>query len=110
MAIAECTTPILGADALIPSQSSETLDSRQLKVRDFRPYKRLLQGSEPTPMPSLHLQGRWLERAGFAIGANVRVQITPRRLIVEVVEVDPDETRFRASRCRRAREESRGVD
>ena len=90
MAIAKCTTPALGADAPIPSRSGEAPDLRQLKIRDFRPYKRLLQGSGPAPMPSLHLQGRWLERAGFAIGANVRVQVTPRRLVVELAECDAD--------------------
>jgi hypothetical protein len=86
MAIAKCTTPTGGADAPISSQSSETLDSRQIKIRDFRPTKRLLEGSEPARRPSLHLQGRWLERAGFPIGANVRVRVTPRRLVVELVE------------------------
>jgi hypothetical protein len=54
-------------------------------------------------MPSLHLQGRWLERAGFAIGANVRVQVSPRRLIVEVVERDPDMIELHAPRRGQAR-------
>lgn len=92
MAIRKCTTLESSANALIPSQADATSDLRQLKIRDFRPYKRLLQGAEPAPMPSLHLQGRWLERAGFAIGANVRVQVTPRRLVVELVECDADAT------------------
>ena len=90
MAIAKCTTPVPGANASIPSRSGETPDSRQLKIRDFRPSKRLLQGSEPAPLPSLHLQGRWLQRAGFAIGANVRVQVTARRSVVELAECDGD--------------------
>lgn len=90
MAIAKCTTPVPGADAPIPARSGEPPDLRQLKIRDFRPYKRLLQGSEPAPLPSLHLQGRWLEQAGFAIGANVRVQVTLRRLVVELAECDAD--------------------
>ena len=37
-------------------------------------------------MPFLHLQGRWLDRAGFAIGADVRVVATPRRLVIEVIK------------------------
>lgn len=86
MATPECTAPMPGADAHIPSQIDETSDSRQLKIRDFRPYKRLLQGADSALMPSLHLQGRWLARAGFPIGANVRVQVTPRRLVVELAE------------------------
>lgn len=86
MDTAKCTTPARGANAHISSQSSEALDSRQLKIRDFRPTKRFLESTEPARRPSLHLQGRWLERAGFPIGANVRVQVTPRRLVVELVE------------------------
>ena len=83
MATAKCTTSPRDVDAPISSQSSEEIDSRQLKIRDFRPYKRLLEGNEPGSRPSLHLQGRWLEKAGFPIGANVRVRVTPRRLVVE---------------------------
>ena len=109
MATAKCTTPPRGADVHISAQRSEALESRQLKIRDFRPYKRLLEGSEPTPMPSLHLQGRWLENAGFPVGANVRVQVTPRRLVVELVERDADAAELRASRSRKTHaDNSRG--
>ncbi|WP_414717273.1 SymE family type I addiction module toxin [Steroidobacter cummioxidans] len=52
--------------------------------------KALLEGSEPEPRPSLHLQGRWLEKAGFPIGPNVRVQVTPRRLVVELMKRGSD--------------------
>jgi hypothetical protein len=38
------------------------------------------------PMPFMRLQGRWLDEAGFAIGANVRVQVAAGRLVLEVVE------------------------
>jgi hypothetical protein len=31
-------------------------------------------------------KGRWLDRARFAIGANIRVLVTPRRLVLEVIE------------------------
>lgn len=40
----------------------------------------------PTPMPFLRLQGRWLDQAGFAIGAQVRVEVAVGRLVVEVIE------------------------
>lgn len=100
MATAKCTTSSGGANALIPSQSPESLDSRQLKIRDFRPTKRLLEGTEPARRPSLHLQGHWLEKAGFPIGANVRVQVTPRRLVVELMECEPGGTELRESRSR----------
>jgi hypothetical protein len=101
MATAKCTTPPRGESAHIPSQPSAAIESRQLKIRDFRPYKRLLEGNEPAPMPSLHLQGRWLENAGFLIGANVRVQVTPRRLVVELVECNCNSAELRAPRARR---------
>ena len=103
MATAKCTTLPRDGDAHVPAQSSEAPESRQLKIRDFRPYKRLLEGNEPEPRPSLHLQGRWLEKAGFPIGANVRVQVTPRRLVVELVESDSDGAELRAPRPRQTR-------
>jgi type I toxin-antitoxin system toxin SymE len=54
----------------------------------------------PLPsMPTLRLQGRWLERAGFAIGARVCVQVMPGRLVLEVIEpvcvAEPDVKRAR---------------
>jgi hypothetical protein len=41
-------------------------------------------------MPFLHLQGRWLDRAGFAIGATVLVSVFPGHLVLKVV--DPEST------------------
>jgi hypothetical protein len=41
------------------------------------------------PLPSkpfLRLHGRWLDEAGFAIGAQVSVQVMPGRLVLEVIE------------------------
>ena len=32
----------------------------------------------------LRLRGRWLEDTGFAVGANIRVQVAQGRLILEV--------------------------
>jgi hypothetical protein len=32
----------------------------------------------------LRVQGRWMEEAGFEIGARVRVQVAPGRLLFEV--------------------------
>jgi hypothetical protein len=34
-------------------------------------------------MPTLRLQGRWLDEAGFAIGMEVGVQVMPGRLVLE---------------------------
>jgi toxic protein SymE len=38
------------------------------------------------PKPFLRLQGRWLDKAGFAVGANVHVQVKPGRLVLEVID------------------------
>lgn len=43
------------------------------------------------PMPFLRLRGRWLKQAGFAIGANVRVEVGPGRLVVEVIDAEPEQ-------------------
>ena len=41
----------------------------------------------PRPnVPYLRLSGRWLERAGFAIGRSVRVEVNEGRLLIEQVE------------------------
>lgn len=40
---------------------------------------------DPPPMPFVHLQGRWLDRAGFTIGTTVRVLVSPGHLVLEVV-------------------------
>lgn len=103
MATAKCTTLPREVNAPNSSQSSELPEFRQLKIRDFRPYKRLLEGNEPESRASLHLQGRWLEKAGFPIGAHVRVQVAPQRLVVELVECDPDSAGLRAARSRQTR-------
>ncbi|MBI3898503.1 MAG: type I addiction module toxin, SymE family [Gammaproteobacteria bacterium] len=42
----------------------------------------------PQPIPLLRLQGRWLDQAGFTIGAEVRVAVARGLLALEVI--DPD--------------------
>jgi hypothetical protein len=37
-------------------------------------------------VPKLRLQGAWLERAGFAIGVPVKVQVSRGRLVIEAAE------------------------
>jgi len=61
------------------------MKSRHLKVSyqsapSQEPYRVL------PPMPFLRLQGRWLDEAGFAIGANVHVQVETVRLVIELVD------------------------
>jgi len=58
--------------------------------------RRLTVGSLPAPWPAftpfpgllpyLRLRGRWLEAAGFAVGAKIRVRVESRRLILEVID------------------------
>jgi hypothetical protein len=54
-------------------------------------------------MPTLRLQGRWLDEAGFAIGMRVGVQVMPGRLVLETLgpkyAPEPDGKRARRSRA-----------
>ena len=62
---------------------------------------------EPFPplpsMPTLRLQGRWLDAAGFAIGMQVGVQVMPGRLVLETIgpkyAPEPDAKRARRPRA-----------
>lgn len=54
-------------------------------------------------MPTLRLQGRWLDEAGFAIGMEVGVQVMPGRLVLETLgpkyASEPDAKHARRSRA-----------
>jgi hypothetical protein len=80
--------------AHIPEQESERLTamkSRRLTVSYTHPESRAVRARELLPpMPFLRLQGRWLDEAGFTIGANVRVTGSAGRLVVEVIGSKPD--------------------
>jgi hypothetical protein len=61
-----------------------TISSRYPEVRARRSqYVRVV------PMPFLRLQGRWLDQAGFGIGAQVRVEVDRGRLVLEVIDTEP---------------------
>jgi hypothetical protein len=66
------------------------MNMRRLRVSFRQPDSRCLLPllRVPAPMPFLRLQGRWLDQAGFAIGAEVRVQAEPGRLVLEVIETE----------------------
>jgi hypothetical protein len=49
----------------------------------------------------LRIKGRWFELAGFAIGAQVRLRVFKKRLVIDVVK-EPPETRPRYYRGRAA--------
>jgi hypothetical protein len=59
-----------------------TVGYRPIGTRSKAPWPR----RDPPPMPFVRLSGRWLKRMGFAIGTAVRVQATPGRLVLEVIE------------------------
>jgi Toxin SymE, type I toxin-antitoxin system len=61
------------------------MNSRCLKVSYHQPVSETPFG-RLAPMPFLRLQGRWLDRAGFAVGSDVRVQVEAGRLVIEVIE------------------------
>ena len=71
---------------------STSLEPRHLTVGDYVPTERWVpmhkrrprpETQRPIPAPYLRLQGRWLANAGFTIGAKVRVDVSPGRLIIE---------------------------
>ena len=86
------STPRRQRGALPPSPApriKSSANTRHLRVRLHYPASRAAFVSmrrDPPPMPFLHLQGRWLDRAGFTIGAKVRVLVSPGRLILEVAD------------------------
>jgi len=62
------------------------MSPRRLTVSSFYPECRAARPRDLPPKPFLRLQGRWLDQAGFAIGAPVRVEVTAGRLVVEVID------------------------
>jgi len=70
------------------SPQGVSMKPRRLKVssllRDSRSTRPLSRQMLP-PMPFLRLNGRWLDAAGFAIGADVRVEVSSGRLVIELL-------------------------
>lgn len=67
------------------------MNARRLTVSSRYPESRARTAAPyvpSTPMPFLRLQGRWLDQAGFAIGAQVRVEVDRGRLVVEVIDAE----------------------
>jgi Toxin SymE, type I toxin-antitoxin system len=67
------------------------MQPRRLTVSRHYPESRAVRSQPTAAMPFLRLQGRWLDEAGFAIGANVRVEVSAGRLVVEVIDSQPEQ-------------------
>lgn len=64
---------------------------RRLTVNRTHPQSRArFLRRDPTPMPLLRLQGRWMDRAGFQIGKPVRVVVAQGLLVLEVLHDERD--------------------
>ncbi|HZT01155.1 MAG TPA: SymE family type I addiction module toxin [Steroidobacteraceae bacterium] len=81
------------------------MDLRHLTV-GYRPVDSHSQAPRPlrspTRMPFVRLSGRWLERMGFGIGTAVRVHVSRKRLVLEVIEPEASPERPRRRRYRSA--------
>jgi hypothetical protein len=66
-----------------------TVGYRPIGTRSKAPWPR----RDPAPMPFVRLSGRWLGRMGFAIGTAVRVHVSRKRLVLEVIEPAAREVR-----------------
>lgn len=69
------------------------MHARRLTVSSSHPESRTVRPHcLPTaPMPFLRLRGRWLDQAGFGIGANVRVEVSDGRLVLEVIDAEQEQ-------------------
>jgi Toxin SymE, type I toxin-antitoxin system len=65
--------------------STESPQIRQLTV-SYGTFRVRGPNERAMSVPLLRLQGAWLERAGFAIGASVKVHASRGRLVIEAVE------------------------
>ena len=61
------------------------MSPRRLRV-SYRPTDSSVPLRRLAPMPFLRLQGRWLDRACFAVGADAQAQVKPGRLVIEVID------------------------
>lgn len=77
------------------------MDLRHLTV-GYRPVDWRSQAPRPlrspTRMPFVRLSGRWLERMGFGIGTAVRVHVSRKRLVLEVIEPERASERMQKRR------------
>lgn len=72
----------------LPTKECPARKSRRLKVSYLKPDSRSTEPVKPnlSPLPYVRLRGRWLDEAGFAIGRDIRVEVSAGRLVLEVIE------------------------
>lgn len=71
------------------------MHARRLTVSSNYPESRARRprypSTVPAPMPFLRLCGRWLDQAGFGIGAQVHVEVSSGKLVVEVIDAPAEQ-------------------
>ena len=102
MAMSESTTAesVPVQKFVVPAAASrKKFDSRLLTVGDcpaleppYDPARERENRRPPHHAPFLRLKGRWLDRAGFAIGCKVRVEVSEGRLVIEALQRFPERT------------------
>lgn len=76
--------PLSGAEAPSPGSTSCSTNLRRFTVT------RLANG-KPDLVPQLRMKGLWLNQASFPIGSKVRVLVSPKRLVIELIENAPQD-------------------
>ena len=81
--------------AFVPAQDSISHDFTQISTESPRirrltvsygTYRVRGPDERAISIPLLRLQGAWLERAGFAVGAPVKLHVSRGRLVIEAAE------------------------
>ena len=91
MAIEDSTTDIpSNTEAPSPSTRSASCSTNLRRLTVTR-----LASGKPDLVPQLRVKGLWLNQAAFPIGSKVRVLVSPKRLVIELIENAPQD---RASR------------
>ncbi len=69
---------------------ARTLNPQPVKPRKapFRPLRFLTVTDSPGKAPMLRLLGRWLQEAGFEIGARTRIEIDAGRIVITLKKGD----------------------
>jgi hypothetical protein len=94
MAIKDSTTDISSnAEAPSPTIRSTPCSTNPRCLTVTR-----LANGKPDLVPQLRIKGLWLSQAAFPIGSKVRILVSPKRLVIELIENAPQD---RASRLPR---------